>query len=60
MTSAEKRRASHRKYNQSVKGQARYQRYEAAHPERRERWSPLMVLRAKGDKKWDVPEEEAS
>lgn len=45
MTEEEKLRekylAKHRKYNLSKKGQDRYKRYEAAHPERAgNRWEP--------------------
>jgi len=44
MTDEERRRrrlATHTKYNTSRKGRARYARYEAAHPERKEaRWEP--------------------
>ena len=44
MTDAERRTrrlAAHAKYNASLKGRARYARYEAAHPERAEnRWEP--------------------
>jgi len=37
----ERRLASHTRYNTSLKGKARYERYEAAHPERKEnRWEP--------------------
>ncbi len=37
----ERRLASHTRYNTSPKGKARYERYEAAHPERKEnRWEP--------------------
>jgi hypothetical protein len=37
----ERRLASHRKYNTSRKGKARYKKYEDAHPERAEnRWEP--------------------
>jgi hypothetical protein len=37
----EKRREWHRRYNVSAKGQARNKRYEAKHPERKIRWSPI-------------------
>lgn len=45
MTTAEQVRerylAAQRKYNQSANGKARYARYEAKHPERKEaRWEP--------------------
>ena len=33
------------KYNRSAKGQVRNKRYEAAHPERKNRWSPIMLYR---------------
>jgi len=35
---AEKRLATHRKYNASSKGQKRNKRYEDKHPERKLRW----------------------
>lgn len=35
------------KYNASVKGQARHKKYEAAHPERATRWSPIMIIKAR-------------
>lgn len=39
--SRERLLAKHRKYNQSAKGKARYQRYDDKHPERKEaRWEP--------------------
>lgn len=39
---AEQRRLNkYRRYNASSKGQARDLRYEARHPERRVRWSPI-------------------
>jgi hypothetical protein len=37
MSTDEKRREYHRRYNASSKGQARNARYEARHPERRQR-----------------------
>jgi hypothetical protein len=41
----EQRRANrletYRTYNQSRKGKARYDKYEAAHPERAVRWEPM-------------------
>lgn len=44
MGSAENPRArrldTHRRYNTSLKGQARNARYEARHPERKLRWEP--------------------
>jgi hypothetical protein len=40
-SSDEKRLAKHRRYNASVKGQRRNARYEAKHPERKVRWSPI-------------------
>jgi hypothetical protein len=43
---AARRRARHARYNSSVKGRARYARYEAKHPERRGRWAVTMRLRA--------------
>lgn len=45
----------YRRYNASSKGQARRKTYEDAHPERRERWSPIMLRRARGNRKWDEP-----
>ncbi len=36
----ERRLDTHRTYNNSIKGQARNLRYEAAHPERKLRWEP--------------------
>ena len=38
---AAKRREKYRRYNSSAKGQARNLRYEAKHPERAVRWSPI-------------------
>lgn len=38
MTSDQRRRERHQRYNRSPKGIARNRRYEAKHPERRERW----------------------
>lgn len=35
------------RYNVSTKGRARYQRYEAAHPERAARWHPIMHIKAR-------------
>jgi hypothetical protein len=46
-TSDELRLERHRRYNLSVKGQKRRQRYEAKHPERKERWSPIMLIKAR-------------
>lgn len=43
----EARKAKHRRYNRSRKGSARYKAYEAKHPERRGRWSPIMELKAR-------------
>ena len=43
--SDERRLARYARYNASQKGRARDQRYEAKHPERRERWSPLARRR---------------
>lgn len=41
MATREEYLESQRKYNQSAKGKARYQKYEDAHPERKEnRWEP--------------------
>jgi hypothetical protein len=37
----QRRLATYNKYNTSLKGKARYERYEAKHPERSEaRWEP--------------------
>ncbi len=47
MSSKEKRLARHARYNRSIKGAARYKRYEDKHPERKERWSPLMLQKAR-------------
>src|SRR5580692_10391913 len=47
MTPEEKRKERHRRYNRSLKGQARSKKYEDRHPERRERWSPIMELKAR-------------
>ena len=47
MTSEEKRLERYRRYNHSSKGQARDKKYEDAHPERRERWAPIMLLKAR-------------
>lgn len=47
MADDEKRKERHRRYNRSAKGQARNKRYEAKHPERKQRWSPLMAIKAK-------------
>ena len=55
MTETERRERyldSQRKYNQSTKGAARYARYEAKHPERKEnRWEPARngLRRAEGN-----------
>jgi hypothetical protein len=38
---------TYRRYNRSVKGAKRYKRYEAKHPERAERWSPIMQAKAR-------------
>ena len=43
MTAREKRLEYHRRYNASSKGQARNARYEAKHPERKLRWSPVTA-----------------
>jgi hypothetical protein len=43
---SDKNSERHRRYNRSVKGQARYKRYEQKHPERKERWSEIMRVRA--------------
>lgn len=40
------RRATYQRYNRSPKGSKRYKAYEAAHPERSTRWSPVMAIRA--------------
>jgi hypothetical protein len=49
MTDAERRTArlaTYSRYNRSRKGKTRYQKYEAANPERATRWSPIMRLRS--------------
>lgn len=38
MTPDDRRRERHRRYNASPKGRNRNRRYEARHPERKERW----------------------
>jgi hypothetical protein len=43
----ERRLNTYRKYNLSVKGAARRNRYEGKHPERAQRWSPLMQIKAR-------------
>jgi hypothetical protein len=43
----ERRLDAHRRYNRSTKGAARYKRYEAKHPERATRWSPIMHVKAR-------------
>ena len=53
MTKDERRLEKHRKYNMSPKGQARYEKYEKAHPERAKRWGPVMELRAR-NKNYDA------
>jgi hypothetical protein len=47
---AERRRLANARYNTSSKGQARNQRYELAHPERRSRarWNTLATNRGRG------------
>lgn len=35
------------RYNGSAKGQARNRKYEDAHPERKERWSVIMEVKAR-------------
>lgn len=42
MTPEERRLDRYRRYNASLKGQRRHFRYEAAHPERKTRWAPLV------------------
>jgi hypothetical protein len=39
----------YRRYNSSVKGQRRHKRYEAKHPERKERWSAGMIAKGRGN-----------
>ena len=39
--------AAQARYNGSPRGRARYQRYEAAHPERAARWYPIMHIKAR-------------
>lgn len=36
-----------RRYNNSIKGKERRDRYESAHPERKERWSVIMNIKAR-------------
>lgn len=43
---ASRARARWARYNASPKGRARRDRYEAAHPERRNRWDVIMRIRA--------------
>jgi hypothetical protein len=45
----DKRLAKYQRYNASAKGQARHQKYETAHPERRSRWSSGMVAKGRGN-----------
>jgi len=45
--STEKRLTRYRRYNDSTKGQERRKRYEAKHPERKERWSEIMRIKAR-------------
>lgn len=42
----QRRLDSYRRYNRSVKGAARYRRYEVKHPERALAWSPLMLAKS--------------
>lgn len=42
-----RRLETYRKYNLSKNGRDRYERYEKKHPERAERWSPIMQIRAR-------------
>lgn len=46
---SEKGKARRRRYEDSEKGQQRKKNYEAKHPERKERWSPLMEAKARRD-----------
>lgn len=46
MTSEEKRLARYRRYNESAGGRARREKYEAAHPERKDRWAPMERKRS--------------
>jgi hypothetical protein len=46
MATREQILAKYARYNASRKGQARKKKYEDAHPERKERWSPIMVAKA--------------
>jgi hypothetical protein len=50
MADKDKVRAKHAKYNGSAKGQARNRRYEEAHPERKTRWAPIMIIKARDRK----------
>jgi hypothetical protein len=45
----DRRRDKYRRYNASTKGQARHQRYEEKHPERRGRWSSGMIAKGRGN-----------
>ena len=47
MTEEEKRLEKYRRYNMSAKGRARREKYEKAHPERAERWAPIMLIKAR-------------
>ena len=54
---SDKGRARHRAYNTSSNGQQRNREYEKRNPNRRLRWSPVMLLRGRGGAKWDPPAE---
>jgi hypothetical protein len=47
MATREQILAKYARYNASSKGKARRDKYEAAHPERATRWSPIMVIKAR-------------
>jgi hypothetical protein len=47
MATREQILAKYARYNASRKGQARRKKYEEAHPERKERWSPIMFATAR-------------
>lgn len=45
-----RRLESYKRYNDSLKGERRRRRYENQHPERRERWSEIMRIKARDRK----------
>jgi hypothetical protein len=50
MATREQILAKYARYNESPAGRARRKRYEDAHPERKERWSPIMAAKARDRK----------